>query len=100
MTDTTPPIEVNPSSIPAQLASAARIAAILIPGFATLIAFLSAKDMAGAWSWLHATDGAAFVAALGTAVALALSLYKTYASHQQKVVIAEAAPNSVAKVTK
>lgn len=94
------PIEVNPSTLPAQLASAMRVVTVLVGGATAVIGFLSARDLLGLIQYLRSDE---FLPVAGAASAAAAFLYGQWKlRHERKklVVSADAAPNSVAKVVK
>lgn len=85
-TNTTPPIQVNGSTLPATLGAALRY------GVATLGTFLVSKGYVNAEN----IDGIATLAV--TVVTVLYGLYRTHNKQTQLITTAEAAPNSIAQV--
>lgn len=63
--NTPKPIDINPSVAATAIPVLLRQALLVIGGAVTLVSFLSARDMAGLWSYLQADE---FVAWVGMAV--------------------------------
>ncbi len=96
--DVDEPIIVSPNTLPVLLASAGRIIAILVAGFAVVMKLFEARDIMGVWLWMQTTEGAGFVAALVGVGTFALSLRKTWIKHKKIIVLAAVAPNDFGQV--
>jgi hypothetical protein len=81
------------------LTAAGRYIVVIFTVFPALIALLKTKDFAGLIEFLRGNQGAALGAAAVGLGTLAYGLIKTRKRGAQLVVAADAAPNSVAKVT-
>jgi hypothetical protein len=81
------------------LTAAGRYAVVIFTIFPALLALFKARDIAGVISFLQGNQGAALLAAVIGLGTLAYGLIKTRRRGAQLVTAAEAAPNSVAKVT-
>ena len=94
------PIVVNPSAVPAQVASALRVALILIGGLSAILGFVHARDLVGLIAYLKSDD---FVPVAGAAVALASFLYGQWAlrkEKREKVILADNVPDPVGFVAR
>lgn len=99
MTEPTTPIVVDPSPVTSQVYTGLRDIAILLSGCTALLGFVSKHDLAGAIGWLQSNAAIPFVA---TCIAIGTFAFRQWKARQdkaEKVVLAQAAPNSVAVVT-
>jgi hypothetical protein len=99
MPDLTPPFEVRENTgIIDLLTAAGRYLIVIVTIIPALLALFKASDIAGIIDFLRGNQGAALLAAVTGFGTLAYGLIKTFRRGKQTRDIAEAAPNSVAKV--
>lgn len=92
------PIVVNPSPISAQALSAARVAVMIVAAITSVMGFLDRGDLAGLILYLQSD---AFLPALAALIGLATFVWsqiRTRREQAKKVIMADAAPNNIARV--
>jgi hypothetical protein len=93
------PIQVSASSAQAAITAGLRILITLVTGFGLLLHLVAKGDLQGVYAFFATNDGYALIAGVIAAITFGSSLYLTVLKHRKLVVVADAAPNSVAKVT-
>lgn len=92
------PIEVTATTLPDQVFTFLRQLVLVFGGFATLVTFLKAGDIAGIIDFLHSSDFVATVIGLVTLGVLIYGNLRTRWSKQELIVTAAHSPDRVAKV--
>lgn len=93
------PIQVSASSAQSAVMAALRVLITLLTGFGALAGLMKKADLEGIYAFFQGEQGFAFISAGIAVVTFGTSLWITIRKHRKLVVVAEAAPNSVAKVT-
>ena len=94
------PIVVDPNAVPAQIASAMRVALILIGGLSAVLGFVQARDLVGLIAYFQSAD---FLPVIGAAVAIGSFLYgqwKLRMDKREKVILADNVPDPVGFVAR
>lgn len=90
-------LKFNPSTVQAALASAARIAVMLVAGFTALLGILARGDLSELYAYIQSTDGLTFLTAIITVVTFGFSIYTKIRERKALTKAEPFAPNLEAK---
>lgn len=94
------PYQVNPSAVMAQAPVLLRQLLLVAGGVVAVLGFLSTRDLNGLYAYLQSDEFVPVFVAVSALASLAYGQWKAYRDRVRLVEISEAAPDSVAVVTR
>jgi len=99
MSETTPPVVVNPSAVPAVAGTLIRDLVVILAAIPIVVRLIGARDLRGLLDWMQSSDGALVVTIVAPLIASGWRAWRAKRKKAELVTVARAAPDSVAIVT-